>query len=215
VSARTVIVASGKKPRELGLPRERDLIGRGLSYCATCDGPLFANADVAVVGGGNSAVQAVIEMAAVARKIYNISRSPWRADAVIKDKAEGLSNLEKRIGYDVVDIVGTSVVEGLRIRSRSTGVEESVALKGIFVEIGLKPNSAFLVGTVAMNERGEIVVNCDCETNVRGMFAAGDVTNVHEKQIVVAAGEGAKAALSAHEFLMRTPGFRSDGPSTW
>lgn len=215
ISARTVIIASGKKPRELGLPNEKGLIGRGLSYCATCDGPLFSKSDVAVIGGGNSAVQAVIEMSQVASKVYNISRSPWRADAVIKEKAEKLKNVERRIGFDVVELLGDRLVEGLRIRDRSSGSEDILGVKGVFVEIGLKPNSDFVKGFLQLNEHGEVVVNCACETNVPGVFAAGDVTNVHEKQIVVAAGEGAKAALSAHEFLMKKPGFSSDGPSTW
>jgi len=215
ITARTVIIASGKKPRQLGLPNEKNLIGRGLSYCATCDGPLFANTDVAVIGGGNSAVQAMIEMSHVAARVYNISRSPWRADAIIKEKAERLPNLDKRIGYDVVEVLGDNKVEGLRIRNRVSGNVEIISVKGIFVEIGLKPNSEFLKGVVNLNSRGEITVDCACETNVQGIFAAGDVTNVFEKQIVVAAGEGAKAALSAHQYLMKKPGFSSDGPSTW
>ena len=215
IAARTVIVASGKKPRELGLPNEKGLIGRGLSYCATCDGPLFANSEVAVVGGGNSAVQSIIEMSHVATKVYSISRSPWRADAVIKEKAERLVNVDKRVGFDVVELLGDRIVEGLRIRDKASGSEEIIRVKGIFVEIGLKPNSEFLKGILLLNERGEVIVNCACETNVPGLFAAGDVTNVHEKQIVVAAGEGAKAALSAHVYLMKKPGFSSDGPSTW
>ena len=215
ITARTVIIASGKKPRQLGLPNEKNLIGRGLSYCATCDGPLFANTDVAVIGGGNSAVQAMIEMSHVAARVYNISRSPWRADAIIKEKAERLPNLDKRIGYDVVEVLGDNKVEGLRIRNRVSGNVEIISVKGIFVEIGLKPNSEFLKGVVNLNARGEITVDCACETNVQGIFAAGDVTNVFEKQIVVAAGEGAKAALSAHQYLMKKPGFSSDGPSTW
>ncbi|OGS42975.1 MAG: hypothetical protein A3K76_01425 [Euryarchaeota archaeon RBG_13_57_23] len=215
IVARTVIVATGKKPKELGLPNEKNLIGRGLSYCATCDGPLFANSEVAVIGGGNSAVQAVIEMSHVASKVYSISRSPWRADAIIKEKAENLPNLERRIGFAVDELLGDKLVEGLRVRDKTSGSVETLRVKGIFVEIGLKPNSEFLKGIIDLNEHGEVEVDCACETNVPGIFAAGDVTNVHEKQIVVAAGEGAKAALSAHEYLMRKPGFSSDGPSTW
>ncbi len=212
ISARTVIVASGKRPQELGLPNEKRLIGRGLSYCATCDGPLFANQDVAIVGGGNSAVQAAIEMSQVASKVYIVSRSPWRADEVVCDKADGLKNLDRRLGYEVVDVLGDKTVEGLRIRGRSSGKEETLAVKGVFVEIGLLPNTDFVKGLLDLNELGEIKVNCRCETNLPGIFAAGDVTDVHEKQIVVAAGEGAKAALSAHEYLLRRPSFKTDDP---
>jgi alkyl hydroperoxide reductase subunit F len=203
IEARTVIVASGKKPRELGMPDERRLIGRGLSYCATCDGPLFSKMDVAVVGGANSAVQAAIEMSAVANKVYLVSRNPWRADAVVAERAEKIKNLEKRVGYDILEIAGEDKVNGLRIRDKETSKEETLAVRGVFVEIGLIPNSAFVKNLVELNEHGEIIVDCQCRTRVPGLFAAGDVTMVHEKQIVVAAGEGAKAALSAHEFLLR------------
>lgn len=203
ISARTVIVASGKRPRELGVPNERRLIGRGLSYCATCDGPLFAGQEVAICGGGNSAVQAAIEMAQIASKVYIISRSPWRADAVVAEKAERAANIEKRTGFVVLDVLGESRVDGIRIRNRESGVEETIQVKGVFVEIGLAPNTSFAKDLLKMNGSAEIEVNCRCETNVPGILAAGDVTDVFEKQIVVAAGEGAKAALSAHEFLLR------------
>jgi alkyl hydroperoxide reductase subunit F len=203
IEARTVIIASGKRPKELGLKDERRLIGRGLSYCATCDAPLFAKLDVAVVGGANSAVQAAIELAEIANKVYIVSRGPWRADAVVAERAEKSTKLEKRIGYDIVDVLGQERVEGLIIRKRSTGQEENLDLRGVFVEVGLQPNTAFVKDLVELNEQGEIIVDPKCQTSIPGLFAAGDVTMVHEKQIVVAAGEGAKAALSAHEFLLR------------
>lgn len=203
VRAKTVIVASGKKPRELGVPNEKRMIGRGLSYCATCDGPLFANVDVAIVGGGNSAVQAAVEMSQIASKVYIVSRNQWRADPVVIEKAEQLKNIEKRVGYDVMEVVGESRVEGLKVKERASGKEETLAVRGVFAEVGLAPNTEFVMGLVELNQWGEIVVDCQCRTGVPGLFAAGDVTNVHEKQIVVAAGEGAKAALSAHEYLMR------------
>jgi len=203
IEARTVIIATGKRPMELGLPNERKYVGRGLSYCATCDGPLFANMDIAIVGGGNSAVQAAIEMGQIASKVYIVSRSPWRADAVVADKANQMSNLERRVGYEILEILGERIVEGLKLRDKATGKEESISVKGVFVEIGLKPNTEFLKGLVDLNEHGEIVVDCQCRTRFPGLYAAGDVTTVHEKQIVVAAGEGAKAALSAHERLLR------------
>lgn len=214
IEATTVIIASGKRPMELGVPSERKFIGRGLSYCATCDGPLFANQEVAIIGGGNSAIQATIELSQVASKVYIVSRSPWRADAVVCDKADQQKNLEKRLGYDVLDVLGDKAVEGLRIREKGTGKEQTLSVKGVFVEIGLKPNTDFVKGLVSLNERGEIKVNCQCKTNVPGIFAAGDVTDVHEKQIVVAAGEGAKAALSAHEYLLRRPTFKVSGLGT-
>lgn len=215
ISARTVIIASGKRPRELGVPDEKKFIGRGLSYCATCDGPLFAGKEVAVCGGGNSAIQAAIEMSKIASKVYIVSRSPWRADPVVQDRAKGLGNVQQRTGFEVVSVVGRQTVEGLLIREKSTGNQETLKVSGVFVEIGLKPNTDFAKGLVDLNQFGEIKVNCRCETNVPGVFAAGDATDVHEKQIVVAAGEGAKAALSAHEFLLMGSGPIQGDRGTW
>jgi len=203
IDARTVIVASGKNPRELGIPDEKKFVGKGLSYCATCDGPLFSGTDVAVCGGGNSAVQAAIDMSQISSKVYIVSRSPWRADAVVVDRANAIRNLEKRTGYVVVEIVGEKSVEGLKVKEKATGKEEVIPVKGVFVEVGLDPNTRFLKGLVDLNEYGEVIVDSMCQTKVPGLYAAGDVTMVHEKQIVVAAGEGAKAAISAHEYLMR------------
>lgn len=203
IQARTVIVASGKRPRELGIPDERGWVGKGLSYCATCDGPLFAGKEVAICGGGNSAVQAAIDMSQFSPKVYVVSRKEWKADAVVADKADAIQSIQKKIGYSVVGVVGERSVEGLRIKDITSGKDEVLPVKGVFVEVGLDPNTAFLKGMVDQNERGEIVVDCMCHTKVPGLYAAGDVTNVPEKQIVVAAGEGAKAALSAHEYLQR------------
>lgn len=215
ISAKTVIVASGKRPTELGVPGEKKLIGRGVSYCATCDGPLFANQSVAVCGGGNSAIQAAIEMAQVAATVYLVSRSPLRADPIIQDRIPQHKNIEPLVGYDVVEIVGDKVVDGIRIRDKKSGKESLLSVKGVFVEIGLKPNTDFARNLVDLNEYGEIKVNCRCETSVPGIFAAGDATDVHEKQIVVAAGEGAKAALSAHQFLLRGTGLSQSDRGIW
>lgn len=215
ISARSVIVATGKRPMELGVPGEKKLIGRGVSYCATCDGPLFASQSVAVCGGGNSAIQAAIEMARVATTVYLVSRSLWRADPIIQDRVPQHKNIEPRVGYEVVEIVGDKSVEGMRIRDNKTGTESLLNVKGVFVEVGLRPNTDFTKDLVGLNEYGEIRVNCRCETNVPGIFAAGDATDVHEKQIVVAAGEGAKAALSAHDFLLRGGRISQGDRGTW
>ncbi len=215
ISSKSVIIATGKHPTELGVPGEKKLIGRGVSYCATCDGPLFAGQSVAVCGGGNSAIQAAIEMAQVATTVYLISRSPWRADPIIQDRVPQHKNIDVRTGYDVVEIVGERSVEGIAVRERKTGNESLLSVKGVFVEVGLRPNTDFARGLVDLNQYGEIKVNCRCETNVPGIFAAGDATDVHEKQIVVAAGEGAKAALSAHEFLLRGGAVSQGDRGTW
>lgn len=203
ISARTVVVASGKRPMTLGMPNEQRLIGRGVSYCSTCDGPLFSKKDVAVIGGGNSAVQAAVEMSGIANKVHLVSRSPWRADPVIVEKADRLPNLIKKMGFEPVDVLGDSTVQGLRIKDTRSGKTEDLSVQGVFLEIGLVPNSDFVKGFLDLNESGEILVDSNCRTKILGIFAAGDVTQVHDKQIVIAAGEGAKAALSVHEYLMR------------
>ena len=203
ISARTVVVASGKRPMTLGMPNEQRLIGRGVSYCSTCDGPLFSKKDVAVIGGGNSAVQAAVEMSGIANKVHLVSRSPWRADPVIVEKADRLPNLIKKMGFEPVDVLGDSTVQGLRIKDTRSGKTEDLSVQGVFLEIGLVPNSDFVKGFLDLNESGEILVDSNCSTKMLGIFAAGDVTQVHDKQIVIAAGEGAKAALSVHEYLMK------------
>ena len=203
IAAKTVIVATGKRPRELGLPKEKALVGRGVSYCATCDAPLFAGKTVALCGGGNSAVSAAIDLSQIASKVYIVSRNPWRAEAIIVEKAGQIANLERKTGYDVLEIIGDKSVQGLRIRDKKTSKEEILQVQGVFVEIGLDPNTEFVKSFLKLNEFNEVVVDSMCRTDVPGVYAAGDVTQVHEKQIVVAAGEGAKAALSAYEFLLR------------
>ena len=201
IEARSVIVASGKRPRPLGVPNEGKLVGKGVSYCATCDGPFFRGMDVAVIGGGNSAVQAAVEMSRIASKVYVVSRSPWRADGIVADAANSITNIEAKTRNVVVDILGKDRVEGLRIKEMTTGEVSDLKVQGVFLEIGLEPNTGFARGTLALNGYGEGMGDCECRTNVKGVFAAGDVTQVRDKQIVVAAGEGAKAALSAYEYL--------------
>lgn len=201
IESRCVVVASGKKPRPLGVPNENRLIGRGVSYCATCDGPFFKGKDVAIIGGGNSAVQAAVEMSRIAKKVYIVSRSPWRADGMVADAAASITNIESRTRYAVEDILGDDRVEGLRIREMTTKEVTDLKVQGVFLEIGLEPNTGFARGMLALNGFGEVMVDCEGRTNVKGVFAAGDATQVRDKQIVVAAGEGAKAALSAYEYL--------------
>lgn len=203
ILARTVIVATGKRPRELGIANEKVLVGHGVSYCSTCDGPLFAGKAVAICGGGNSAVSAAIDMSGTASKVYLVSRGQLRSDAIVVEKLEHMPNVNKRTGFDVLEIIGDMTVRGLKIREKKSGAEEVLDVQGVFVEIGLDPNTDFVRGLLRLNDSNEIEVDGMCRTDVPGIYAAGDVTLVHEKQIVVAAGEGAKAALSAYEYLMR------------
>lgn len=198
-----VIVASGKRPRRLNVPGETELTGMGVSYCATCDGPLFSGMSVAVVGSGNSAVQAAIELANVAQKVYLVSRDPYIADPVILDMLGSYDNLEEIKAHEAKEIVGKNAVEKFIIQSNNRADEtRDLAVQGVFVEVGLIPNSEFVAGLVERNEHGEITVDCRTRTSVEGLFAAGDVTDGPDKQIVIAAGDGAKAALIAYEYLL-------------
>ncbi|MCP4364709.1 MAG: FAD-dependent oxidoreductase [Planctomycetes bacterium] len=204
-SARSAVVATGAQPRELGVPGEQEFRGKGVSYCATCDAPLFSGATVAVVGGGNSALSAAFELSRIASKVYLISRRKWRADeAPLIDGVKASANIEPIIGYVVERIAGEDVVKGVTIKPREgEGGVRSLTLDGIFVEIGLWPNSDLVKGLAAINDFREIVVNCQTSTGVPGLFAAGDVTNVRDKQIVIAAGQGALAAMGVFEFLLK------------
>ncbi len=200
---KTMIIATGKRSRTLNAKRIDSFVGRGVSYCATCDGPLFADLDVAVVGGGNSAITTGIELKDIARKIYMINRSPWRADEIYVEQLKDAPNVEVLIGYEIVEVAGNDAVSAAVIQKISDKSLQTIPVEGIFVEIGLLPNSEIVKDVVALNQDSEIIVGCDCSTSVPGIFGAGDVTSVPEKQIIVAAGEGAKAAISAYKYLLR------------
>jgi alkyl hydroperoxide reductase subunit F len=201
--AKAVLVATGKRPRPLNVPGEEKLRGRGITYCAICDGPLFADMKVAVIGGGNSALEAVDDMVKIAEHVYLVSVTPVTGDQILFDRVKGASNLTMFLEHEVVAITGEKLVDAIKIRDLKTKQERELQVGGIFIEIGLIPSSDLVKGVAALNRTGEIEVNCNNETNVPGLFAAGDVTSVPEKQIVVAAGEGAKAALQAHRYLQR------------
>ncbi len=200
---KAAIIATGKRPRPLGVPGEEKLIGRGVSYCAVCDGPFFKGLKVAVIGGGNSALGAAQDLIKIAGHVYLIAHKSLTCDQVLIHKVKDAPNLTMLLGHDTVAINGDDLVTGITVRDNKTGEKKDLSVEGIFVEIGLIPNSRFAQTIVALNEHGEIQVNCACETGVPGLYAAGDVTNIPEKQIVVAAGEGAKAALQAHRYLQR------------
>lgn len=197
--SRTVIIASGKMSRELGVPGEKEFKNRGLTYCATCDGPIFKGKDVAIIGGGNSALDAALQMIKIARHVYIINNTPrLGGDAVMRDKV-GKSNIASIMNNsEVRAVLGEKSVNAIKIKRQ--GKEENIPVQGVFVEIGLIPNSKF-AKEIDKNKYGEIIVNDKNEASVPGIFAAGDVTNVPEKQIVIAAGEGSKAALSVFKFL--------------
>jgi alkyl hydroperoxide reductase subunit F len=199
---RTVIIASGKYPRPLGVLGEQRLLGKGVAYCATCDAPFYKDKVVAVVGGGNSALEAAAELQRWATHVYLIVRSTYTADDILVDHVTRMAQVEVLLGYETLEILGEQHVSGVRVQSRADGSERTLALDGVFVEIGLLPNTAFAMDVLALNDQGEIVVDCQTNTGVPGVFAAGDATNVRDKQVIIAAGEGAKAALRAHDYLL-------------
>jgi len=197
-SAATVIVASGRRRKKLGVEGEDEFKNKGVTYCATCDGPLFAGMDVAIIGGGNAALDATLQLIKIAKKIYLIEATPQlTADRIMIQKAVESGKLFIYTGTKIKRIYGDRLVQGIQIEK--DGKAEQLPVGGIFIEIGSIPTSDFVAG-VAKNERGEIMVNCSCETNMGGIFAAGDVTNVPAKQIIVACGEGAKACISAFDY---------------
>ncbi|MFA5144686.1 MAG: FAD-dependent oxidoreductase [Candidatus Omnitrophota bacterium] len=199
--AKTVIVASGKKTRELNVPGEKEFKNKGLTYCATCDAPLFSGKDVAVVGGGNSGLDAALQLTKIARRIYLVNIAPEiTGDPVMEEQVRKSSIITVLNDTRVTGVTGDKFVTGISIKRNNK--EEALAVGGVFVEIGLIPNSGFVKG-VEKNELGEIKVNCRNETNAGGIFAAGDVTDVPEKQIIIAAGEGSKACLSAFRYLLQ------------
>jgi len=201
--SKALIIATGKRPRQLNVAGEEKLKGRGVTYCSICDGPMFTGKRVAVIGGGNSALEAVDDMAKIAEHIDLVSVTPLTGDQVLIDKITPIPNLSMYLEHEVVEIEGDTFVESLTIRDMKSKETKKLPLAGIFVEIGLLPNSNAVKDLVHLNRIGEIEITCSSETGVPGLYAAGDVTNVPEKQIVIAAGEGAKAALQAHRYLRR------------
>ncbi len=201
--SKAVILATGKRPRKLNVPGEAEFTGKGVTYCAICDGPVFSGQRVAIVGGGNSALEAALDMVKIAEHVDLVSLTPLTGDAVLIDKLKSAKNLSIFTEYQTEKIEGQDFVTGMWIKELKDGQSKRLEVSGVFIEIGLVPNSEPVRRLVKLNKRGEVPVNCSCETELPGLYAAGDVSDVPEKQIVVAAGEGAKAALSAHRYLQR------------
>lgn len=199
--ARSVIIASGKRSKELMVSGEKEFKNRGLTYCATCDGPLFANKVVAVIGGGNSALDAVLQLVKIAKHVYIINNTAGLSgDAVMRNKIEQASNVAILNNTLVTAVLGDKFVNRIKIKQQDQ--EKELQVEGVFVEIGLIPNADFAKG-LNRNLKNEIIVDARNQTNITGIFAAGDVTDVPEKQIIIAAGEGSKALLSVFHYLSR------------
>lgn len=203
-SAKAVILAFGLAPKKLGAIGEDKFQGRGVTYCATCDGPLYKGKTVAVIGGGNSALEAADYLAELAKKVYLINiDDAFRGDAVLLNALRDNKNVGFYCFADTVKIKGTSKVESIIIRDiNNSEKKEELKVDGIFVEIGYESRSGWLGDLVELNQAGEIKVNRDQETSVKGIFGAGDCTDTRYKQIVISAGEGAKAALQAHKYII-------------
>jgi alkyl hydroperoxide reductase subunit F len=205
--SRSVLIATGARWREVNVPGEKDYRNHGVAYCPHCDGPLFKGKRVAVIGGGNSGVEAAIDLAGLVAQVTLIEfADALRADAVLVSKLKSLANVTVHTGALTTEITGDGEkVNGLRYTDRASGQAHLVALEGVFVQIGLVPNTEWLKGTLGLSKHGEIVVDARGATDLAGVYAAGDVTTVPFKQIVIAVGDGAKAALGAFDHLMRSP----------
>ena len=202
--AHAAIVAMGKRDRKLGVPGEDALAGKGVAYCATCDAPFFKGRRVAVAGGGNSGFTAGLDLVKVATDVTLINNAPgWQADAILQDSLRKYPNVRFLENHEIKAIEGPTRVTGVRLEDRSTGAERRIEVDGVFIEIGLIPNSEPVRGLAELNAAGEIVIDCFCHTSVPGLYAAGDVTTIPQKQIIISAGEGAKASLMAYDYLTR------------
>ncbi len=206
---KAIILAYGKSPRSLGVPGEEIYQGKGVSYCATCDMPVFKDKVVAVVGGGNSALDAALHGSDIAKKVYLIHRrDEFRGFEYLLEKVKGKSNVEFMLNSSVTEIRGDKFVKSIKVKNAKTNKQVEIKVDGVFVEIGYEVKADMIKDLVKLDEHNQVVINGDCETfypkqdKVRpGVFAAGDITNTQFKQIVIAAGEGAKAALQAYHYV--------------
>jgi alkyl hydroperoxide reductase subunit F len=205
LKSKTIVISTGARWRNINVPGEHEFKNKGVAYCPHCDGPLFKGKRVAVIGGGNSGVEAAIDLAGIVGHVTLIEfDTALRADAVLQRKLKSLSNVDVFTNAQTTEITGDEKVNGLVYKDRATGELKKVELEGVFIQIGLVPNTDWLKGVVELTKHGEIVVDARGQTSVPGVFAAGDVTTVPFKQIIIAAGDGAKAALGAFDHLIRT-----------
>ena len=206
LSSKSVIISTGARWREMNVPGEQEYRGKGVAYCPHCDGPLFKGKRVAVIGGGNSGVEAAIDLAGIVSHVTLIEfDSKLRADAVLQKKMASMPNVTVIMSALTKEVLGANgKVNGLRYEDRTNKTEHTIELEGIFVQIGLLPNTDWLKGSIDLSKHGEVVVDAKGETSVPGVFAAGDCTTVPYKQIIIAMGEGAKASLGAFDYLIRS-----------
>lgn len=204
LKSKTLIIATGARWRNIGVPGEEEYKNKGVAYCPHCDGPLFKDKHVAVIGGGNSGIEAAIDLAGIASKVTVLEFLPeLKADKILREKVYSLTNVDVLTNVETKEITGDKRVNGISYTNRDTGDKNHIHLDGVFVQIGLVPNTEWVADLVERNQRGEILVDKAGATNVPGIFAAGDCTDSLYKQIVVSMGAGASAALSAFDYLIR------------
>ncbi len=201
IRSKTVLIATGGAPRKLGVKGEEEFANRGVSYCATCDAPFFKDQHIIVVGGGNSSAEAIIDLSKWANKITVLIRSTWRADAILVERLNEIKNLTVHFNTSTKEIYGNIKMDGIIALNRITNEEFKIEADGMFVEIGTTPNSNLVKDLVELNNQGEIIVDENQMTSLEGLYAAGDVTAQPQKQIIIAAAEGAKAALAINQYL--------------
>lgn len=201
-TSKALIIATGMTRRKLKIPGEEEFQRRGIFYGNIQDLSFVQDEDVVVIGGGNSALQIVENLHAVAKNIYLVSDSELKADPIVIERIRGFKNLTLYVGYNTVEFKGDKTLSSVKIRKMASKDTIELSAKGVFIAIGLQPNSSVVSGLCELNERGEIKINPDCSTSYPGIFAAGDVTNAFGKRIVIAAGEGAKAAMAARQYLL-------------
>lgn len=199
--AKTILIATGSNPRKLDVKGEMTYAGRGVAYCVICDAPLFKGKDVFVAGGGNSAVEAAIDLAKVANSVTLVHRSQFRADQILLDQLFANKKIKIYLNTQILEILGDEAMTGLLVRDKSTDATFTLDGDGIFIEIGHNANSEIFKDILDLNSSGEILVDDKNQTNVPGIFAAGDVTQIPYKQIIIAASDGAKAALAANDYI--------------
>ena len=200
-NTKCIILAFGKQPRELGIPGEEEFKGRGVSYCATCDAPFFRGKTVAIVGGGNSALDAAILTAGIADKVYLIHRSRFTGEDILIERVQGSKNIEIIMPDEISKIEGENIVKSITLKSG-----KKLDVDGVLVEIGYVVDRSLADGLIKINDSNQVITSDSLETSLTGIFAAGDLTTTPYKQIVIAAGEGAKAALSCYDYIQRKDG---------
>ncbi len=202
LESKTVILAFGRKRRKLNIPGEDKFLGKGLSTCAICDLPLFSSKTIAIIGGGNSAVEAAIEASNVAKKTFLVHRrEEFKADEISVKEMKKKKNIELILNAVPLEILGNNFVSGLKIKDIKTSKEKTIPVEGVFTEIGYDTDTTIVKDLVDVNELGEIVVDLNCNTKTSGLFAAGDLTLIPFKQTVISAGMGSVAALNAHKYI--------------